>query len=139
MNENKDMLRAVGTILATSVLIDERLRDIEMVEFSHSIMTINRYIQPDVILPREDILKWFDDNAAGVSENILKDKNNVWKTEILSKIIDPELRSMVLAAMFSISVCDYELDDEECEFLRLAVSLWKVELPRFKEIERMVG
>lgn len=139
MNEIDGTIRAVGTILATSVLIDERLRDIEIIEFSHSMTKINQHVRPDVILPPEDIADWFKDHAEGISNKISTDEKNAWKTQILNQIQDQDLRRMVLTAMFSISVCDYELKDEECEFLKLAVSLWKIDLPHVTDMELMVG
>ncbi len=139
MKTPNETLSAVGTILAASVLIDERRRDVEMIEFSHSITTINHHIRPDVILPRSKILAWFKENEQKISENLSHDSHGSWKTSILNKIEDKELRRLVLAAMFSISVCDYELNDEECEFLKLAVSLWKTDLPHVEEMAQMVG
>ncbi|WP_427449950.1 hypothetical protein [Litorimonas sp. WD9-15] len=133
-----ETLRAVSTVLAVSALIDERLRDIEMIEFSHSVMTINQRIRPGVILPRKTVVKWFKDNEDEITVKISEDENSVWRKEILSLITDPELRRLVLSAMFSISVCDYELDDEECEFLKLAVSLWETGLPSVADVELMV-
>lgn len=139
MTKLNDALISAATVLAVSVLIDERLRDIEMVEFSHSMITINRHIRPDVILPRSALMAWFNENAAEISERISKDSDNVWKTEILGHIQDAQLRRMVLAAMFSISICDYELNDEECEYLKLAVSLWETGLPHIEDMELMAG
>lgn len=139
MNAIDGTIHAVANILATSVLIDERLRDIEIIEFSHSMTTINQHVRPDVILPPEDIAEWFKGHADSISNKISTDENDVWKTQILNQIQDQDLRRMVLTAMFSISVCDYELKDEECEFLKLAVSLWKIDLPHVTDMERMVG
>jgi len=133
-----EKLNAAATVLAISVLIDERLRDIEMVEFSHSIMTINQLIRPGVILPRKTIVQWFKDNQDDISLKLSQDLDSAWKTQVLKAVTDPELRRLVLSAMFSISVCDYELDDEECEFLKLAVSLWETGLPSVADIELMV-
>lgn len=139
MSNFDEVLSNVATVLAVSVLIDERLRDVEMIEFSHSIMTINQRIRPGVILTRRNIVNWFNANRTDIAEKISIDKNDIWKTQILGQIQGDELRRMVLACMFSISVCDYELNDEECDFLKLAVSHWETGLPHVQDMELMVG
>lgn len=139
MDSVSDNLENIAKILAVSVMIDGHIRDAELVEFSHSVVSINQKIRPEFILPRETVLKWFHTHKSEISERMQSDDSYKWKSELLTKIDDAEFRKMVLAAMFSISVCDYHLDDAECEFLKLATATWKTNVPGAAELDQMVG
>lgn len=131
-------VHAVARILAVTVLLDKRERDIEMVEFCHYVMTINQAIC-STILPRQKILDWFDGHKAEFAEALASDTDRSYKTEILEDITEPDLRKTVLAAICAISVSDYELPDEETAFIKLALDVWKSEMPTADDISLVVG
>lgn len=138
MFPNKTVL-AVARILAVTVLLDRRQRDREMIEFCHYVMTLNQEICSVSILPREKILTWFESEKGAFAEALASDTDDAFKSKILQDIADPALQKEVLTAIFAICVCDYELRDEEAHFIRLALSLWKSELPSAAAMARMAG
>ncbi len=130
---------AVARILAVTVLLDEEQRCQEMVEFCHYVMTINQDLCEVAILPRKKILDWFEAHKAEFSEALANDVDDVYKTEILQYITETELQKQVLAAIFAISISDYEFRDEEAEFIQLALRVWKSEMPAVSIVDRMAG
>lgn len=125
MNDPDAQMESVAKILAVSILIDNELRDVEMVEFLNAVGHINRKIRPDVILSDIKIQRWFDNNKAELTSILASDLDNSFKVNLLSQITDTALRRTLLASIFSVSICDYELHHQECEYLRLATDLWQ--------------
>ncbi len=139
MSNTDATMQAVARILAVTVLVDKRQKDREMIEFCHSIMTINQRLRPGVILPRQTILNWFDSQKDQIIAALAADDDNSYKTEILEKIVDPELRQIVLAAIFAICICDYEFQDEETAFIKVALDVWNSGLPNMDDMALMAG
>ena len=131
-------VQAVARILAVTVLLDKRQRDEEMVEFCHYVMTINQAIC-STIIPRQTILDWFEGHKTELAEALGSDTDGSYKTEILEDITESDLQKTVLAAIFAISVSDYELRDEETDFIKLALSLWDRKMPTPDDISLMVS
>lgn len=138
MDSDATML-SVANILAVTVLLDQKQRDLEMVEFCHSIMTINQRLRPGVILPRQKILAWFETHKAVIAKSLAEDSDDSYKKSLLNEIKDPALRRQTLAAIFSISICDYELRDEEADFIKIALDIWKTGLPNVDDVELIAG
>lgn len=130
---------AVARILAVTVLLDKKQHCQEMVEFCHYVMTINQDICDVAILPREKILDWFEKHEAEFAQALAEDTKDRYKSEILLSITDPNLQKQVLAAIFAISISDFEFRDEEASFIQLALSLWKSEMPSVSIVDRMAG
>ena len=137
MFENKTV-HAIARILAVTVLLDQRERDQEMIEFCHYVMTINQAIC-STIIPRQRLLDWFDAHKEEFAIALASDTNGSFKATILEDIKEPDLRKTVLAAIFAISVSDYELRDEETEFIKLALGLWDSKMPTADDISLMAG
>ena len=60
----------ISTLLSIAVLIDNRQKDQELIEFVHGITTINQHIRPEVIMPRNTILKWYEDEKENIIEKL---------------------------------------------------------------------
>ena len=132
-------IATISTLLSIAVLIDNRQKDQELIEFVHGITTINQHIRPEVIMPRNTILKWYEDEKENIIEKLQSSDAKAWKISLLQKIEDDKLKQMILSAIYSISICDYKLDDEECRFLKLATEIWGLKLPEMGELERLIG
>lgn len=130
---------AVARILAVTVLLDEKLRCQEMIEFCHYVSTINRDVCDNVILPREAIRQWFDEHRVEFASALSNDADNSYKSDILRAITETELQKKVLTAIFAISISDYEFRDEEAQFIQLALRLWKSEMPPVSIVDKMAG
>ena len=137
MSEFQDgdaLFQTVATIFATTVLLDERERDPELIEFTHACMVHNHKIRPGTILPRQTLQAWFKQRKSDLSATLSGPDAQDFKIELLSRISAPELQRSVLSSIFTISVADYELHDEETEFIQTALSVWNAELPRVEEL-----
>ncbi|WP_189579905.1 hypothetical protein [Litorimonas cladophorae] len=132
-------MRAVAHILAVTVLLDRRQKDQEMIEFCHSVMTINQRLRPGVILPRKTILSWYEAEREKIAIALANDTDDTFKTQALEKIRDPELRRSVLASIFAICICDYEFQDEEAAFIKIALNIWKSGMPSLDEMTLIAG
>lgn len=132
-------VEAIARILAVTVLLDNRQRDREMIEFCHYVATLNHELCDVAILPRQTILNWFEAHKAEFTEALAADVDGVYKTEILEPIKDPVLRKQVLTAVFAICICDYEFRDEEADFIKTALELWKSDMPTISDVSRMAS
>lgn len=115
----------VLTLLAIVVLADHRVRDPEMVEFCHEAGLINHETSPERIMTAGQLRRWFNANRDRIDAALIKDIEG-FTAETLKAVTDPELRRLILQAMFAISICDYELHDEENEILKTAISTWQL-------------
>ncbi len=133
--EDSDALfQTVATIFAVTVLLDNRERDTELIEFCHACMVHNHKIRPGTILPRQKLSAWFTQNKRDISASLSGPDSKAYKSELLSRISVPELQRSVLSSIFIISVADYELHDEESEFIQRALSIWDTKMPRAEEL-----
>jgi len=134
-----ELMVAIGTIYAVTVLLDRRERDQELIEFTHAVMTINQRLRPGKILPRATILSWYHSQSADLAARLKADTDDSWKTSILEKIQDDSIRRLVLASIFAICICDYELRDEEADFIKIALNIWNKGLPSMEELEMLAS
>ncbi len=130
-------VESVARILAVTILLDQRQRDREMIEFCHYIMMINKELNPDAILPREKILDWFETHKLEFAAALKADTDGSFKTDIISAITEPSLRKKVLTAIFAVSISDYEFHALEMEFIKTALNLWKSDMPTMKDVSEM--
>jgi len=126
---------AVLKILAVTVLIDHRTKDRELIEFAHAAMMHNQQLRPSVMLSRRMIIEWFHTEKTGIIDALKADEDDSYKSELLSRIKDSDLQRRLLSSVFSIAVCDYELHDEESDFIKQALKVWKTHMPTPAEID----
>jgi len=122
-------------ILAVTVLIDRRERDKERIEFCHAAMLLNQHLRPSNILSKRMIEDWFDRHKAEITESLSNDADNSYKTELLSYVTDSALQRRLLSSIFTIAICDYELHDEESDFIKTALKIWNTEMPSPEDLE----
>ena len=130
-----EIYNIVLKILAVTVLIDHREKDRELIEFTHAAMLHNHHLRPGVMLSRTMIIDWFHTHKAEITAQIDNDKNDSFKSELLAQIRDMALQRRLLSSIFTIAVCDYELHDEESDFIKRSLKIWKTHMPTPSEIE----
>lgn len=128
------LFQTVAKIFACTVLLDHRERDPELIEFAHACMIHNHRIRPGTILPRQTLKAWFNQHKAELSKELSGPDADAFKTSLLEQISAPELQRSVLSSIFTISVADYELHDEETEFIQTALSIWNTSMPEAEEL-----
>lgn len=124
-----DLFRTVLDILVIAVLSDDRMRDRERIEFVHCAQVHNRALHPDVILTPIQIRHLFDERVRVLSTQIKADGLYSVQEHYLSMIIDRGVQRTVLASIFAIAICDYELHDEERGMIKTALKVWNSNLP----------
>ena len=122
-------------ILAVTVLIDKREKDRELIEFTHAAMLHNHHLRPGKMISRRMLDDWFNHRKADITASLAKDKDNSYKTELLAHIRDKELQRRLLSSIFTIAICDYELHDEECDFIKTALKVWQTKMPTREDLE----
>lgn len=132
-------LQDVAEVLAVTVLLDQKERDVEMIEFCNAVTTINQRIRPGVILTRKTILNWYRSHKDKIAASLANDTDDSYKIGVLEKITTPVLRRKVIAAIFAICVCDYEFMDEETDFILTAMKIWKTDIPNSEEVDLIAG
>jgi hypothetical protein len=80
---------------------------------------------------------WFHARKAVLLGALSKDHDDSYKKALLANITDRDLQRRLLASIFSIVICDYELRDEESHFIRTALSVWKTEMPGIKDLDHV--
>lgn len=122
-------------ILAVTVLIDRRTKDRELIEFCHTAMLHNQHLRPGHILSRRMIGEWFERHKDDIIQSLADDDDNSYKIQLLSQVKDKELQRRLLSSIFAIAICDYELHDEESDFIKTALKVWKADLPTPAEVD----
>ncbi|MEE9347905.1 MAG: hypothetical protein V3U82_06895 [Robiginitomaculum sp.] len=112
------------TLLAVAVLADDRIRDLELVEFCHEAQSLNQHFDPDRILSRSSLRKWFDDKHLPIKIALSSGDRALFISDSLERIDDVAMRPHILQSIFGIIVCDYEMHDEESKFIQTAVDIW---------------
>lgn len=135
--DSDELYNIILKILAVTVLIDHRQRDRELVEFTHAAMLHNHHLRPGVMLSRKMINEWFDAHKTDLMKKLNADEDNSFKTHLLTQIRDKALQRRLLSSIFTIAVADYELHDEESNFIKSSLAIWKTHMPTPSEIEAM--
>lgn len=127
--------RDVLDVLMITVLVDDRVRDEEQVELLHSAAIHNRALHPDNIIPPDVIKAYCEERSKDLAnELVLKGRETV-KDIYLRKISDRGLQRKVLASIYAIATCDYELHDEERGLIKTALLVWNSKLPDPTEVD----
>lgn len=116
-------------LLAIAVLADRRVRDPELIEFCHEAQRICRAYYPDKIMPRADLRDWFLARQDALKAKLSSDNANSVILSAVQSIPEGPLRATILQAIFSISICDYDLDDKESALVHLCQREWNIPLP----------
>ena len=130
-----ELYTVVLKILAVTVLIDHREKDRELIEFTHAAMLHNHHLRPGVMLSRTMIMDWFHSHKAELTKNLRADEDDSFKSGLLSQVRDLGLQRRLLSSIFTIAICDYELHDEESNFIKASLKIWKTHMPTPTEIE----
>ena len=115
-----DLTRSLD-ILGACILSDRLERDEELIELANSAQIIARHLAPEAVIARRDVAAWFESNRVSL-RGLLDDREALGAR--MAEVADPELRAILLTALYNVAVCDYQLADEEQEVLQLAMAVW---------------
>lgn len=134
-NEISGLFETIIELFAVTVLLDDQQRDQELIEFTHASLVNNQYLRPDEIVCRERIVLWFEENQDRIKRRLGNSDSEAYLSSLLKKVEDEELQKRVLSSIFVIAVCDDQLDDIECDFIKLALETWGIDHPDGKDLE----
>jgi hypothetical protein len=135
ISDVSEIYRNVLDILMITILVDDRVRDEEQVELLHSACIHNRALHPDIILPPEVVRTYCDERSKELAQELATQGRDAVKEKYLIKIGDRGLQRKVLASIYAIATCDYELHDEERGLIKTALAVWQSKLPDPTEVE----
>ena len=115
-----DLVRSLD-ILGACILSDRLERDEELIELANSAQIVARHLAPETVVARRDVTDWFAANHKPLRE-LLDDREALGAR--MAEVTDPELRAILLTALYNVAVCDYQMADEEQEVLQLAMAVW---------------
>lgn len=133
--DTDELYRVLLEILAITVLIDKREKDKELIEFCHAAMLLNQQLRPGKIMSKQMLEDWFERHKGGIKQALANDADNRYKLKLLSHVTDKTLQRRLLSSIFTIAICDYELHDEESDFIKTALKLWDTDMPTSDEVE----
>ncbi|WP_416878680.1 hypothetical protein [Litorimonas sp.] len=133
--EINGLFETIVELFAVTVLLDDTERDCELIEFTHASLVNNRLLRPDNIVCREILVVWFEENRKRIRDTLASEKAEEYKKSLLLEIEGDDVRKRVLGSIFVIAACDDNLDSVSCEFIRLAMTLWNMDMPTGKELE----
>ena len=115
-----DLARSLD-ILGACILSDRLERDEELIELANSAQIVARHLAPEAVIARRDVAEWFG-NSREALRALLNDREALGAR--MAEVTDPELRAILLTALYNVAVCDYQMADEEQEVLQLAMAVW---------------
>lgn len=119
--------------LAVTVIIDTKVRDMEIAEFCRQAQGLIDLIDLKPMSTAE-LQKWFAAHRDQIAEKLSGARRNTLVLRVLSKFKDDVLMENLYDAMVQISVCDQEYRQEESDLIKSAAVLWGYERPPIKII-----
>lgn len=119
--------------LAVTVIIDTKVRDMEIAEFCHQAEGLIELLGLESMsIPK--LQQWFAAHRDEISEKLSGPRRNTLVLRSLSKFKDDVVMENLYDAMVQISVCDQEYRQEESDLIKSAAVLWGYERPPIKII-----
>lgn len=119
--------------LAVTVIIDTKVRDMEIAEFCRQAQGLLELIDLDPMSIAE-LQQWFAAHRDEIAEKLSGPRRNTLVLRTLSKFKDDVVMENIYEAMVQISVCDQEYRQEESDLVKSAAVLWGYERPPIKII-----
>lgn len=120
----------VLNVLAISVIVDDKIRDKEIQEFSRQAIGLSEIC--DVIFSQEQAKAWFDINKPVILDAMAGKGRNTVILKALTRVKDEVLRENVYDSMIAISISDKEYHRDESDLVRSAASIWGYARPPLK-------
>lgn len=119
------------TPLAITVIIDEKVRDPEMMAFVDQGLGLAELFGYDK-LTEEDLKSWFTQHEAEFEQKLSGSRKNTFVLRVLTRFKEDVEIENVFDAMVAVSVSDKEFHVEESELIRSAASIWGFQRPPIK-------
>jgi len=117
-------------VLAIAVIIDEKILETEMNEFSRQAVGLAEIC--DAEFSPADAKNWFETNKPLILEKMAGRGRNTVILKALTRVTDEVLRENIYDSMIAISVSDKEYHREESDLIRSAATIWGYTRPPLK-------
>ena len=125
------------TPLALTVIIDNKVRDPELMEFTTQAEGLCDALDDFDPMSPAAVLEWYRENESTLIGHMNGRGKNTFILKTLTRFTDnAALVEAMYDAMLAISVSDKEYRVEESELIRSAASLWGYIRPPFKVVGR---
>ncbi len=117
--------------LALTVIIDNKVRDPELIEFRQQAGALFSLFELDD-MDDAAIANWFKDREADIRQTICSKGKNTAILRALTRFKDDAHIEAMFDAMVCISISDKEYRREESELIKSAAAIWGFERPPIK-------
>ncbi len=131
--KNQDSFEDVLRVLAISVIIDEKIRDRELHEFTRQAVGLSEICNADFDAAAAEA--WFDKNKPVILTEMAGKGRNTVILKALTRIKTEVLRENIYDSMIAISVSDKEYHRDESDLIRSAATIWGYTRPPLKVTE----
>ena len=120
--------------LALTVIIDNKVRDPELIEFRRQALALFDLFNLDP-MGEDAVADWFDTKSAEIEETVQGKGKNTAILRALTRFTEDIHVENLYDAMVTISVCDEEYRREESDLIKSAASIWGYQRPPFKIVD----
>lgn len=122
------------TVLAITVIIDQKIRNPEMTEFCDQAAGLAE-LYCDVPFTTHEAKVWFEREEAAILQSLQGRGRNTAILKAISAVKDPAMRENLYDAMVTISISDSEYHKQESDLVRSAAAIWGFSRPPLKVAE----
>lgn len=127
---NDDAFADVLRVLAICVIVDDKIRDKEVQEFTRQAIGLSEICHAD--LTEASAKTWFETNKPIILDAMAGRGRNTVILKALTRIKDEALRENIYDSMIAISISDKEYHRDESDLVRSAASIWGYTRPPLK-------
>ncbi len=120
--------------LALTVIIDNKVRDPELIEFRNQALALFELFSLDP-MTEDQVADWFSTREREIEETVNGRGKNTAILRALTRFDEDVHVEALYDAMVSISVCDEEFRREESDLIKSAASIWGYQRPPIKIVD----
>ena len=120
--------------LALTVMIDNRIKDPELLEFRQQAAALFNLFELDQ-MSEDELVVWFNDKESSLKDTLTGRRKNTEILRALTRFSEDSHVEAMYDAMVTISVADKEYRREESELVKSAASIWGFQRPPIKVVD----
>ena len=120
--------------LALTVMIDNRIKDPELLEFRQRAAALFNLFELDQ-MSEDELVVWFNDKESSLKDTLTGRRKNTEILRALTRFSEDSHVEAMYDAMVTISVADKEYRREESELVKSAASIWGFQRPPIKVVD----
>ncbi len=120
--------------LALTVIIDNKVRDPEMLEFRKQATALCELFELDQ-MSEKDVTSWFNQREPKIRETLNDKGKNTAVLRALTRFTEDIHVENMYDAMVCISISDQEFVRDESDLIKSAATIWGFDRPPFKVID----